>query len=97
MRRSEILPISDLVKLCIKQNAKLEDGIDNVKIKSVWNSVAGRHIGNATKEIFVSGKSLIVSVNSSILRGEILLIRSELVRRINKEIGRNYITEIVLR
>ncbi|MDR2009863.1 MAG: DUF721 domain-containing protein [Bacteroidales bacterium] len=97
MRRSETLPINELLKLCIKQNSKLEDGIDNVRIKAIWKNVAGEHIFKATKEIYVSDKSLVIAVSSSIIRGEILLIRSELVKRINYEIGRNFVSEIILR
>lgn len=97
MRKSEILSISDLVKQCIKQNSKLENGIDNIRIKSIWTDVAGIHISKATKDIYVSNKILFVAITSSILRSEILLIRSELVKRINKEIGRDFISEINLR
>jgi len=96
MRRSDTTSIKDLIKLCIVEN-KLEDGIDKVRVKSVWKNVAGYYIYNATTDIYVSNKSLIVSVNSSILRSEILLIKNELIKRINREIGRDFISEIVLR
>lgn len=96
MRRSETVKLSDLIKQSISAN-KLEDGIDKVRIKTIWNDVAGYHIAKATTELHVSNSSLFVSLNSSILRSELMLIRSELVKRINKELGRRFITEIIVR
>jgi hypothetical protein len=96
MRRSETVKLSELIKKSIQAN-KLEDGIDRVRIKSLWLEVAGYHINKATTELKVSKSVLYVSMNSSILRSELLLIRSELVKRINKELGRTFISEIVVR
>lgn len=96
MRRSETIKLSDLIKQTISNN-NLGDGIDKVRVKTIWKEVTGVYISNATTEISVSKSTLFVSINSSIIRSEIMLIRSELIKRINKELGRRFITEIVVR
>jgi hypothetical protein len=96
MRRSGTVSIKDLIKLCIKQN-NLEDGIDSVRIRKIWRNITGEYISKATTDMQIYNQSLIVHINSSILRSEIMLIRSELIKRINKEIGRDFISEIILR
>jgi len=96
MRRSETEKLSDIIKKAVQIN-KLTDGIDKVRIKSLWREIAGHHIYKATTELYVSRSILYVSLNSSILRSELLLIRSELVKRINEELGRKFITSIVVR
>ncbi len=96
MRRSETIKLSDLIKQTISDN-KLEDGIDKVRVKTIWKEVAGVHISNATTDISVNKSSLFISINSSIIRSEVMLIRSELIRRINRELGRRFITEIIVR
>ena len=96
MRRSETVKLSELIKKSIQAN-KLDDGIDKVRIKSLWREIAGYHISKATTELNISKSVLYVSLNSSILRSELMMIRSELVKRINKELGRKFISEIVVR
>ncbi|HOZ30531.1 MAG TPA: DUF721 domain-containing protein, partial [Bacteroidales bacterium] len=90
MRRSETEKLSEILKKAIQDN-KLSDGIDKVRFKSLWLEFAGYHISKATTELYVSKSVLYVSLNSSILRSELLLIRSELVKKINKELGRKFI------
>jgi len=96
MRRSETVKLSELVKQSIEAN-NLQDGIDKVRIKSVWKVVAGFHISKATTELEIVNSTLYVSLNSSILRSEVMLIKSELVHKLNAEIGRKFISEIVVR
>ncbi|MDD2636789.1 MAG: DUF721 domain-containing protein [Bacteroidales bacterium] len=96
MRRSNTESISDLIKKAIADN-NLNDGLDKVRIKTIWKDVTGTHIANATTEINVYSSKLFVKISSSIIRSELMLIRSELVKRINKELGREFITEIVVR
>ena len=97
MRKSQTLPLSDILRYCVQGNTKLEDGLDNAKIKTIWANVTNEHIAKLTKNISVSNKTLTITVNSSIVRNEILLIKSELIKRINKELGRDFISQIVLR
>ena len=97
MRKLQTLPLSDILKLIVRENTKLEDGLDSAKLKAIWANATSKHIAKLTKELKVSNKTLTVTVNSSIVRNEILLIKSELIIRINKEIGRDFISQIVLR
>lgn len=96
MRRSETVKLSELIKASIAEN-KLEDGLDKVRVKELWFEVAGSYAVKATKDVYVENQKLYVSLSSSIIRSEIMLIRSELVKRINQQIGRNFITEIIVR
>ncbi|MBN2778420.1 MAG: DUF721 domain-containing protein [Bacteroidales bacterium] len=96
MRRSNTESIRDLIQQAIKDN-NLSDGLDEVRVKTIWKDLTGIHVTRATTEISVHTSKLFVRVNSSIIRSELMLIRSELVKRINKELGRNFISEIVIR
>lgn len=96
MKRSNTIGIKDLIKQAVETN-RLNDGLDKVKVLKLWRNVAGEYTANATTDIYIADSKLFVKVNSSIIRSEILLIRSELRNRINKEIGRDFIREIVVR
>jgi hypothetical protein len=96
MRRSETLKLGELIKQSITAN-KLDDGLDKVRVKEIWFEVAGSYAVKATTDVYAENGKLYVSLNSSIIRSEIMLIRSELVKRINQQLGRRFINEIVVR
>lgn len=96
MRRSETVKLSELIKQSISAN-KLGDGIDKVRVKEIWKDLTGEFVTNATTDIYYDKGKLYVSINSSIIRSELLIIRSELVKRINSKLGRNFINEIIVR
>lgn len=97
MRRSGIISLGELVKQCIKNN-NLQDGLDIDRLKNIWAEETGEHIAKLTKEIVFDKGKLYVSIkSSSIVRNEILLIRNELVKRINARLGRKFVKEIIVR
>lgn len=96
MERVGAKSIKELIEQSIEKN-NLNDGIDKVRVKKIWAQLTGEYIANSTSNIYVYDSKLFVSVNSSIIRNEILLIKSELKKRINKEIGRDFIKEIIVR
>lgn len=96
MRRTNTSHLSEILNEFIKTN-KLEDGIDNARINGIWEDVTGTYIAKSTKNIYVKNNELFVSINSSIIRNEIILIKSELVKRMNKKIGREFIKNIIVR
>ncbi len=96
MKRQGAINIKELLKQAIDQN-RLKDGLDEVKVKSIWKEITGTYISNATTDIYIHTSKLFVSVNSSIIRSELMLIKGELIKRINNNIGRQFINEIVIR
>ena len=96
MRRSNTSSIKDIIKESINKD-KLNDGLDKVKVLKLWQETAGKYAANATTNIYISDSRLYVSVNSSIIRNELLLIKSELRNRINIELGKTFINEIIIR
>ncbi|MCF0205941.1 MAG: DUF721 domain-containing protein [Bacteroidales bacterium] len=75
----------------------LADGYNKHKVKSSWKDLVGAHIDAATQEISFSDRKMFVKVKSSIVRSEIMLIRNQLVYRVNNFIGTNIIDEIIVR
>ena len=57
----------------------------------------GSNVNSYTKEITLKNKTLYVSLSSSVLRQELSYGKQKIVDLINKEIGGEIITKIVLR
>ena len=61
MRRTGAKNIKDLISQAISEN-RLNDGLDKVRVKKMWEDVTGKHIANATSDIYVSSSKLFVSI-----------------------------------
>ena len=96
MRRVETVSIAELVREFINKN-NLANGLDEARMPEIWKDVAGSYVFNATKSLSVSNNKLFLSINSAIIRNEIMLIKSELIKRINDKTGHHFIRDIIIR
>jgi len=71
--------------------------IDEMRIIDSWKSVVGPMIERHTTSINLKGKTLYVKMDSSALRNELIMARSKVVKSLNKEVGREVLTDIVFR
>ena len=69
--------------------------MDGVRIVNSWEKVVGGIFAKHTTNLYVKNKKLHVSLDSSVLRNELYMERSELVKKINTEIGKIVIDEVV--
>ena len=70
--------------------------MDGVRITNSWEKVVGGIFARHTTNIYVKNKKLFVFIDSSVLRNELYMERTEIVKKLNNEIGKKVITEIVL-
>ncbi len=69
--------------------------MDGVRITNSWESIVGGIFAKHTTNMYVKNKKLFVFLDSSILRNELYMERSKIVKKLNSAIGKNVITEIV--
>tara|TARA_R110000823_G_scaffold16062_2_gene51582 strand:+ start:317 stop:613 length:297 start_codon:yes stop_codon:yes gene_type:complete len=79
------------------QKNKLEKGMDKVDAREAWVRLMGNGVNNYTTEIELRFDTLYVSLSSSVLREELSLGKSKIIRMINEEIGKQLVKKIVLR
>ncbi len=73
------------------------DKMDGVKITNSWPKIVGGIIAKHTTNLYVKNRVLYVILDSSVLRNELHMERSELVKKLNKETGKKIIDEIVFK
>ncbi len=71
--------------------------LDEVKVAESWEKVVGGIIGRHTTNIQVRNKILYVKLDSSVLRSELHMAKSKIVKSLNEEVGKDVIDDIVLR
>ncbi|MBN2029113.1 DUF721 domain-containing protein [bacterium] len=86
--------IGDVIQKCF-----LELGIDkpvlNYKAMSLWPSVVGERLSKVTKPQYVENGRMLVKVNDSAWRNEIVYSKREIIRKMNKALGLKLVIDIV--
>jgi hypothetical protein len=96
MRRSRTQKIEELVKLVLKEQG-LDVKLKELELIKTWEKVIGKNVSNATTNLYVKNRKLFVEVRSSIVRNELMLIKTGLIQALNKEVGERIIDDIVVR
>jgi len=95
-RDNENSSMKDALSAFIQKN-KLEKGMDKVEAREAWVRLMGNGVNNYTTEIELRFDTLYVSLSSSVLREELSLGKSKIIRMINEEIGKELVKKIILR
>ena len=95
-RDNENTSMKDALSAFIQKN-KLEKGMDKVDAREAWIRLMGNGVNNYTTEIELRFDTLYISLSSSVLREELSLGKSKIIRMINEEIGKDLVKKLVLR
>lgn len=75
---------------------KLKRKFDETSIVLAWPEMMGRAIANRTKDIFIRDRKLFVRIESAVIKNELVMMRSNIIEKINEKAGASIIDEIVL-
>ena len=96
MRRSETVQVNALLKLFIKE-FNLEKGLLENRVLTLWDETMGGMVAKATRQKYIKDGKLFVYLSSSVIRHELFMMRGEIVKEINRRIGQDVISELVLK
>ena len=74
---------------------QLDGKMAEVKLISSWEKVMGSMIARHTTDIFIRNRELIVRLDSSALRQELLYGREKIVKLLNDEAGSRVIEQVI--
>jgi len=75
----------------------LQHRIDGARVVEAWAFVAGPQVNAVTDNAWYRKGKLYVRIRSAAWRHELHLRRNEWLRRVNEELGRDIVQEIVFR
>jgi predicted nucleic acid-binding Zn ribbon protein len=87
--------LSDALQSFISDN-HLKAGLDQVRAAEAWRQVMGPGVANYTRKVRLQGGTLIVSLNSSVLREELSLGSTRIREMMNEALGGELIEKIRL-
>ncbi|MCK0160179.1 DUF721 domain-containing protein [Allomuricauda sp. F6463D] len=95
-RHSSHIPLSEALGEFIKEN-KLQKGIDKVDTREAWVKLMGNGVNNYTTAVDLRNETLFISLSSSVLREELSLGKTKIIKMINEELGKDLVKKLVLR
>jgi len=95
-RHSSHIPLSEALNEFIQEN-KLQKGMDKVNAREAWTNLMGNGVNNYTTAFELKNETLFVSLSSSVLREELSLGKSKIIKMINEEMGKELVKKLVLR
>jgi len=74
---------------------KLRGKFDETGIIAMWPDIMGSAVANRTKQIYIHQKKLFVRIESSVVKNELLMVKSAILDKLNEKAGSQVITDIV--
>jgi Protein of unknown function (DUF721). len=96
MRRSKTISLAEAIKDFVKE-MNMEGKLNEIGLINSWEEIVGKAISSRTSNIYIKDQVLYVHLNSSVVRNELLMLRQELIERLNQKAGTEVIRDIVLK
>lgn len=72
----------------------LETPLNQFRLMSAWKDVMGDGIEQYTGDMFIKNQTLFVKINSSVLKNNLMMMRTSLVDKLNNTVNAQVITDI---
>jgi|SRR5690606_13757462 len=93
--RGEDLTLKEAIEKMLEVY-KLRRRFDETALVAAWPELMGKAIANRTKQLYIRDRKLFVKVESSVIKHELLLMRSQIVGRLNEHVGQVVIEDLVI-
>lgn len=95
-RENDNLNMKEALSAFIQKN-KLQKGMDKVDARAAWARLMGNGVNNYTTDIELKNDVLYVALSSSVLREELSLGKTKIIKMLNEELGKDLVKKLVLR
>ena len=93
MFKRDVLSLKYLILRNLREQG-LETPLLQKRLSDAWPEIAGSAIARYTREIFIQNQTLVVHLTMPALRTELSMGRSELVKKLNEQVGEQVIADI---
>ena len=95
MRKSNTQPIHEVIHELLRE-LNIDRKLKEVGIVSEWESLMGKTVAVRTSNIYIRNRILYVNVTSSVLRNELLMMRNDIVKKLNEWAGEVVVEQMVV-
>ena len=94
MGRTNDKPIKDAIEQMLNVY-KLRKKFDETSLVAAWPEMMGNAIANRTKDIFIRDRKMFVRIESSVIKNELVMMRGNIIDKLNERAGGSVIDEII--
>ena len=96
MKRQNTMTIGESLSLWI-DSSNMRTRFDEKHLISAWAPTVGDYIASKTSNIYIKNRVLFVSIDSSVVRNELMLAKSMLLKKLNESCNSNLVDDIIFR
>ncbi len=96
MRKSNTQRISDVISDCLRE-LNIDRKLKEVSLVSQWEEMMGRTIASRTDKIYIRNGVLYLHITSAVLKNELLMMRRQIIDRLNENAGEELVKTLVIR
>lgn len=93
MFRREVKSVADVLQQLLREEG-LETPLQQKRLIDSWETVTGRIVSRYTTEKFIQNQTLYVKIVNPALRQDLAMMRQQLVKRLNEQVGSFIISDI---
>lgn len=93
MFRREVKSVADVLQQLLREEG-LETPLQQKRLIDSWETVMGRIVARYTTEKFIQNQTLYVKIVNPALRQDLAMMRQQLVKRLNEQVGSFIISDI---
>ncbi len=94
MGRTNDKPLKEAIEQMLRVY-KLKRRFDETALIAAWPEMMGKAVANRTRQLYVRDRKLFIGLESSVLKNELLMIRSQILDKMNERAGSKVLDEIV--
>jgi len=78
------------------EKLKLSGKLNEVKLLREWENIIGKTIARSTTKIYIKENTLHVYIRSSVIKNELMYIKTALISKVNQILDEDCINKIVI-
>lgn len=94
-RKSNDITIKDAIE-ALMDHYHIGDRYRFEQVKQKWEEIVGKMIAQRTEKMTLKYKTLYITVNSSVIKQELQMMKTLIIKRVNEEAGKEIITSVII-
>lgn len=95
-RKSNEQSLADVIQDFLRESG-WQQKLDEIKIITQWDKVLGPTLSKYTEHVFIKNKQLHIRLKSATFRQELSYQKTELIKQLNDSVGKEIITDVILK
>lgn len=96
MRKTNEQSIKEVLKDLV-ETYRLKSKLTQSKVEELWKKLMGKTVTDHTTELRIRNQKLYVTVDSAPLRQELSYSRSDILDKLNTELGEHFLKEVFIK